>query len=579
MTGDDTFRIGEVIPGVSLGELIGRGGFASVYRARQHSLDRDVAVKIDNRRIDDERNQRRFLREAKTAALVSTHPGVVSLYDAGMTSDQHPYFVMELCAGGSLADQMRPGGMPAVKLLDYGVKIAAALAAAHAAGVLHRDIKPANILLDAYGEPRISDFGLAALVEPGEDLSVTLEAFTPAYASPETFRYLEPTTRSDVWALGATLHALYTGTAPRRGPDGSPASLSQIIARLDEPLPRPDRPDANLVMPVLWKATAADPAGRYADAGEFREALNDLARRIQGGASWDEPTLADPGQYGLAAGRIEPVPTMSSVGTTSVPSVGTTSFRLRPAAPPGPGAGPVAPNPLGGKPNVPQQAMVSSSPPQGYPPVSSSRPDGLASPESSGWGLASRPGNWPPQTQPATGHPAPRRPLRWAGWAAGVVLVAGALTAVFVLGRTLPLGPDGGLAPVIHTEEPGPQNSQTPPPEPGSGQSPVMGTCFGPIVRDERGWKTADPVPCDRPHHWEVFKIQTLLKEPQSQAEMEADPLTGVCNRATLMNYLGGLADGYRIEYLSMNRWPGHQERVACVATGPQQPSTGTLKR
>ena len=569
MTGDDTSRVDEVIPGVSLGELIGRGGFASVYRARQHSLDRDVAVKIDNRRIDDERNQRRFLREAKTAALVSTHPGVVSLYDAGMTSGQHPYFVMELCEGGSLADQMRPGGMPTVTLLDYGVKIAAALAAAHAAGILHRDIKPANILLDAYGEPRISDFGLAALVEPGEDLSVTLEAFTPAYASPETFRYLEPTTRSDVWALGATLHALYTGIAPRRGPDGLPSSLSQIVARLDEPLSRPGRPDASLVMPVLWKATAADPAARYADAGEFREALSDLAHRFRDASFSEQLTLADPRQQDPAADRIEPALTMPSAGTTSV--------HAHPVPPAQPGVGPVVPSPLGGKPGVPQQAMVSASPQQGYPPVFSSGPADPPVPAASGRVEDARAGRRP--TQAPSGRLAPRRPFRWAGWAAGVILVAGALTAVFVLGRTPPPGPAGGLSPVSHTEEPGAGGSQTPPPEPGHGQSPVMGTCFGPIVRDERGWKAADPVPCDQPHHWEVFKIQTLLKAPRSQAEMEADPLTGVCNRATLMNYLGGLADGHRIEYLSMNRWSGHQERVACVATGPQQPSTGSLKR
>src|SRR5918998_3884747 len=152
------------VPGLSEFSVLARGGYATVYRAVQDSVGREVAVKVENRTLDTERDQRRFLREARAAGRMSSHPHVVDLFDAGVTADQHPYLIMELC-DGSYADRMKTTPLSAVEARDVGVKIADALADAHALGVLHRDVKPANLLISRFGEPQLADFGLAILTE------------------------------------------------------------------------------------------------------------------------------------------------------------------------------------------------------------------------------------------------------------------------------------------------------------------------------------------------------------------------------------------------------------------------------
>jgi serine/threonine protein kinase len=253
------------VPGYRVVDLVGRGGFAVVYRAVQVSVDREVAIKIDSRMVLDANDRRRFLREARAAGRLSGHPNVVDLYDAGVLTDGRPYLVMELCTGGSLLDRLRDGGaLPVDEACGLTAKIADALAAAHAAGVLHRDIKPANILVNRYGVYGLADFGLAALTEPGRESSASLTALTPAYAAPEAFRQETPTEQADIYALGATLYALLSGRPPRFPRLGEP-NLTEIIRMHDQPLPGivgvPDD-----VMTVLAKALAADPARRHASA-------------------------------------------------------------------------------------------------------------------------------------------------------------------------------------------------------------------------------------------------------------------------------------------------------------------------
>ncbi|NUT52389.1 MAG: serine/threonine protein kinase, partial [Saccharothrix sp.] len=260
------------VPGYTFVDLVGRGGFAVVYRAVQVSVDREVAIKIDSRMVLDENDRRRFLREARAAGRLSGHPNVVDLYDAGVLPDGRPYLVMELCTGGSLLDRLREhGALPVDEACGLAAKIADALAAAHAAGVLHRDIKPANILVNRYGVHGLADFGLAALAEPGRESSASLTALTPAYAAPEAFRQETPTERADIYALGATLYALLSGRPPRFPRTGEP-NLTEIIRMHDRPLPGivgvPDD-----LMAVLAKALSADPAHRHASAAEFRDAL------------------------------------------------------------------------------------------------------------------------------------------------------------------------------------------------------------------------------------------------------------------------------------------------------------------
>ncbi len=258
------------MPGYEILGVLGRGGFGVVYRARQLTIDREVALKVDSRVILDDRDQRRFLREVRAAGRLSGHPNVVEIYDAGVLSDGRPYIVMELCTGGSLAGR---APMTPADVVGIGQQLADALATAHGLGVLHRDIKPGNILIKRYGTVGLADFGLAALIETGRDSSVTLAALTPAYAPPEAFHLETPTPRSDVYALGATLYALLAGRPPRFPPDGE-LSVPEIIRLHDAPVPDlPGIPTS--LTSVLRCALAKDPRQRYQDAAALRD---DLAR-------------------------------------------------------------------------------------------------------------------------------------------------------------------------------------------------------------------------------------------------------------------------------------------------------------
>jgi hypothetical protein len=205
-----------------------------VYRAVQESVGRDVAVKIENRRLESERDQRRFLREARAAGRMSGHPNVIDLFDAGVTASGHPYMIMELCEA-SYAERMKTNPLSAVEARDVGVKIADALADAHALGVLHRDVKPANLLISRFGDPQLADFGLAVLVE-ARDYSITLDVLTPAYASPEMFRHAPPSPAADVYALCATLYALMRGRPPRWRGEADPGIVS-LVDMFGEPIP------------------------------------------------------------------------------------------------------------------------------------------------------------------------------------------------------------------------------------------------------------------------------------------------------------------------------------------------------
>ncbi|MDQ6525519.1 serine/threonine-protein kinase [Nocardioides sp. LHD-245] len=266
-----------LLPGVELLEQIGHGGFATVWRGRQLAVDRDVAVKIDNRVLDDDGNRRRFVREATAVSRISGHPHVVSLIDVGVTRDNRPYLVMELCTHGSLASYLsQHGPMQVAEAVEVGLAVTSALAAAHEAGILHRDIKPGNILIDAWGTPRLSDFGLAALPQPGRDPSVSLEALTPAYASPEAFSFSTPAPQSDVFSMGATLHAMISGASPRRSTDGSPVPIDEVLASLRAEFPDPGLPGSEQLMRVIRVATAYDAANRYPTARELHDALREI---------------------------------------------------------------------------------------------------------------------------------------------------------------------------------------------------------------------------------------------------------------------------------------------------------------
>ncbi|MET8096147.1 serine/threonine-protein kinase [Streptomyces sp. NPDC005236] len=261
------------LSGYEIQEVLGRGGFATVYRAHQTAVGREVALKVDSRALASDRDRQRFLREVTAAGRLSGHPHVVPVYDAGVLDDDRPYMVMELCPGGSLGDRLHRRGPLGVKeVRDIGLGIADALAAAHAAGVLHRDIKPGNIMVNRYGSAALTDFGLAAMPRPGRELSVTREALTPAYAPPEAFHLAEPTATGDVYSLAATLYALLRGRPPHQPEDGTQLSLAELIVR--HTWPYADLPDVpSALNEVLRQALATDPASRMPDGSALRDAL------------------------------------------------------------------------------------------------------------------------------------------------------------------------------------------------------------------------------------------------------------------------------------------------------------------
>ena len=262
-----------VVPGLTGLTVLAHGGYATVYRARQESVGRPVAVKVEHRALDDERDQRRFLREAHAAGEMSGHPHVVDLFDVGVTEDGHPYLIMELCAG-TYAERMLRAPLSPVEVRDVGVKIADALDDAHARGVLHRDVKPANLLCSRFGEPALADFGLAVLSETRET-SLAMDVLTPAYAAPEMFQYdTKPSAAADVYSLCASLYAMLRGRPPRWSDDSMP-SVRTLIELFDQPIP--DLPGVGpALLDVLRAGMRNDPDERP-DAAWVRDTLAALA--------------------------------------------------------------------------------------------------------------------------------------------------------------------------------------------------------------------------------------------------------------------------------------------------------------
>jgi serine/threonine protein kinase len=292
-----------VVPGLVDLEFFARGGYATVYRATQRSVGREVAVKVENRSLGNERDQRRFMREARAAGRMSSHPHVVDLFDVGVTEDQHPYLIMEMC-DGSYADRMRDSPLGAAEARDVGVKIADALADAHQLGVLHRDVKPANILYSRFNEPALADFGLAIIAET-RDPTVTMEILTPAYAPPEMFSHHPPASAVDVYALCATLYAIMNGRPPRweNEPNPSLIRMMELFAR-----PIPELPGIPTVLTdVLRIGMANDPAARPSVGRGADQSVRSDATAVGAGPHPGRPTPTP--AAGTSIGEHPTVPT------------------------------------------------------------------------------------------------------------------------------------------------------------------------------------------------------------------------------------------------------------------------------
>lgn len=256
---------------------IGRGGFGIVYRCRQPSLDRIVAVKVLTSGLNSD-DLARFDREQRVMGRLSDHPNIVSIFEVGTLRSNRPFIVMQYRSQGSLEERIRRSGpLSWHEVLHLGVKIAGALETAHRIGVLHRDVKPGNILLSDYGEQELADFGIARIVG-GFETSTRAVTGSPAFTAPEVLTGESPTVSSDVYSLGATLFCALTGHAAFERLSGEDV-VAQFVRITTQPAPEISRegiPDD--VRGVIGSAMSGSAADRPVSAEELGELLRDAER-------------------------------------------------------------------------------------------------------------------------------------------------------------------------------------------------------------------------------------------------------------------------------------------------------------
>lgn len=271
---------------------IGRGGFGVVYRCTQAGLDRAVAVKVLTADLDEE-NRARFFREQRAMGRLTGHPNIVGVLQVGTTDTGRPYLVMPYHRQGSVDTKIRENGpLDLEEVLRLGVKMSGALETAHRLGILHRDVKPANILLTDYGEPALTDFGIAHIADGFKTATGTVTG-SPAFTAPEVLGGEPPSPASDVYGLGATLFSALTGHAAfeRRSGEQVVAQFLRITAQ-----PMPDMREQGFpddVCAVIEKAMSRDPRDRPSTT-VLGEKLREL--QVRRGLSVDEMALrAEPG--------------------------------------------------------------------------------------------------------------------------------------------------------------------------------------------------------------------------------------------------------------------------------------------
>lgn len=263
------------VPGYDIEERIGRGGMASVYRARQHTFDRDVALKVLKSDLsEDESFCQRFVQESLIVAKLH-HSNIVQVYDVGEFQNSF-YIAMEYLNGGDLNSALKKG-IPVTHTVKIIKQAASALDFAHQKGIIHRDIKPDNIMFREDGAAVLTDFGIAKEIDSDLDLTQTgLIVGTPKYMAPEQIRGASPSAQADIYSLGILLFQCLTDEVPFHGKD----MVSTAYKHFNDPVPTLP-PLVAVFQPILEKMLAKEPENRYQRANEVVEALEELTGESQ----------------------------------------------------------------------------------------------------------------------------------------------------------------------------------------------------------------------------------------------------------------------------------------------------------
>ncbi|MEO6872651.1 MAG: serine/threonine-protein kinase [Chthoniobacterales bacterium] len=275
---------GETIGQYEILSLIARGGMGEVYLAQDTELGRQVAIKFVRRGFGTADFVRHLRHEARILASLND-PHIARLYGGAVAPQGVPYFVMEYVEGERLDRFCADRGLTTNEKLELFRKVCSAVAYAHQHLVIHRDLKPANIRVTADGEPKLLDFGIAKLLDPGTtgsgEATMTLASvMTPDYASPEQVNGEAMTTASDIYSLGVILYELLTGEKPYRLTSKRPAEIARVITEREAARPSSLRPElAGDLDNILLMALRKEPERRYSSVGQFSE---DLRRHLAG---------------------------------------------------------------------------------------------------------------------------------------------------------------------------------------------------------------------------------------------------------------------------------------------------------
>ena len=295
---------------------VGEGGMATIWRAVDEQLDREVAVKLLREQFgSDPGFAARFRQEARAAGSLS-HPNIVPVYDYGTDADGSQFIVMQLVEGENLATVLRERSvLETDDAVRIALGVASALEAAHRRGLVHRDVKPGNILITDDGDVKVTDFGIARAVA---EASMTVTGTTLGsvhYFSPEQARGDEVTGASDVYALGIVLYEMLTGRRPFEGDSAAGVALKRLNE--DPPPPSTFRPVPSGLSAIVMRALQREARDRFPDAGSFAEALRVWQKDPAAAAAAEAGGAA----VGVAAAAGSPPPAAAPIPPSGEPTV------------------------------------------------------------------------------------------------------------------------------------------------------------------------------------------------------------------------------------------------------------------